>query len=91
MLNIKVRAKNLLWWLQMVLAVFVPVLGYMGLTVQDLTSWTMLGRVVIQALGNPYVLGIVAVGVLNALTDPTTVGLGDSQQAMGYTAPKPKA
>lgn len=91
MLNMKVRAKNLLWWGQMALAVFVPVLGYMGLTVQDLTSWATLGRVVMQALGNPYVLGIVAVGVINALTDPTTAGLGDSKQAMAYTEPKPKA
>ena len=37
MINWKVRFKNPVWWAQMVLAIFTPILAYAGLTAQDLT------------------------------------------------------
>lgn len=73
---------------QMVLAVLTPILAYAGLTVQDITTWKSLGDLILGALSNPYVLGLVAVSVWNALTDPTTAGLGDSRLAMTYDRPK---
>ena len=36
----------------------------------------------------PYVLGLVIVSVFNAITDPTTAGLGDSERAMTYSYPQ---
>ena len=87
-INLKVRAKNWLFWVQVFLAVLTPILAYMGLTVQDLTTWSALGNVLLEAAMNPYVLGLVAVSVWNAINDPTTAGVSDSEQAMTYTEPK---
>jgi phi LC3 family holin len=87
-MNWKVRFKNPLFIAQMILAVLTPILAYAGLTVKDLTTWQALGDLLIGALSNPYVLGLVVVSVFNAVTDPTTSGIKDSEQALTYTKPK---
>lgn len=87
-MNWKVRFKNPLFIAQMILAVLTPILAYAGLTVKDLTTWQALGDLLIGALSNPYVLGLVVVSVFNAVTDPTTSGVADSGQALTYTKPK---
>lgn len=83
-----IRFKNPLFIAQMILAVLTPILAYAGLTVKDLTTWQALGDLLIGALSNPYVLGLVVVSVFNAVTDPTTSGVADSEQALTYTKPK---
>ena len=87
-LNLKVRFKNPVFIAQIVLAVFVPILSYMGMTVEDLTTWKFLVNTLYEAVKNPYVLGMVIVSVWNALNDPTTKGIGDSENALTYTEPK---
>lgn len=87
-MNWKVRFKNPLFIAQIILAVLTPILAYAGLTVKDLTTWQALGDLLIGALSNPYVLGLVVVSVFNAVTDPTTSGVADSEQALTYTKPK---
>lgn len=87
-INWKVRLKNPVFYVQVVLAVFTPILAYMGITAQDLTSWKALGRVISEAAKNPYVLSMVIVSVWNAVNDPTTAGLSDSHLANTYTLPK---
>ena len=87
-MNLKVRFKNPIFIAQLILAILTPILAYAGLTVQDLTSWTKLGELLLNALSNPYVLGLIAVSVWNALNDPTTAGVKDSAQAMTYQVPK---
>ena len=87
-MNWKVRFKNPLFIAQIILAVLTPILAYAGLTVKDLTTWQALGDLLMGALSNPYVLGLVVVSVFNAVTDPTTSGVGDSEQALTYTKPK---
>ena len=87
-MNWKVRFKNPLFIAQMILAVLTPILAYAGLTVKDLTTWQALGDLLMGALSNPYVLGLVIVSVFNAVTDPTTSGVKDSEQALTYTKPK---
>ena len=86
-MNLKVRFRNPVFIAQLFLSVLMPVLTYSGLTVQDITTWQTLGNLLYNALGNPYVLGLIAVSVWNALTDPTTAGLGDSSRAMTYERP----
>lgn len=88
MINLKVRFKNPVFIAQLVLAILTPILAYAGLTAQDLTSWSVLGSLLLNALSNPYVLAMVAVSVWNALNDPTTSGVKDSTEALTYTAPK---
>ena len=87
-MNWKVRFKNPLFIAQIILAVLTPILTYAGLTVKDLTTWQALGDLLMGALSNPYVLGLVVVSVFNAVTDPTTSGVADSEQALTYTKPK---
>ena len=86
-MNLKVRFRNPVFLAQLFLSVLMPVLTYSGLTVQDITTWQTLGNLLYNALQNPYVLGLIAVSVWNALTDPTTAGLGDSSRAMTYERP----
>lgn len=88
MINLKVRFKNPVFIAQIFLSVLTPILAYAGLTVADLTSWSALGQLLMDAIMNPYVLGLVVVSVWNALNDPTTKGLSDSSQAMTYDTPK---
>ena len=87
-INWKVRFKNPMFYVQLVLSVLTPILAYTGLTATDLTTWVKLGNILAQALSNPYVLSLVVVSVYNALIDPTTAGVGDSENALTYDTPK---
>lgn len=89
-MNFKVRFKNPIFIAQLILAILTPILAYAGLTFQDLNSWAALGKILLGAISNPYVLGLIAISVWNALNDPTTAGITDSKQAMTYEKPKPK-
>lgn len=88
MINYKVRLRNPIFIAQIILAILTPILAYAGLTMQDLTTWKTLGNLLIEAIKNPYVLSLVIVSVFNAITDPTTVGIKDSENAMTYSFPK---
>ncbi len=88
MINYKVRFKNPVFIGQLVLSVLLPIVAYLGLNLSDLTTWGALGNVLLQAISNPYVLGLVIVSVFNALTDPTTKGIGDSDRALTYDEPR---
>lgn len=90
MINWKIRFKNPVFIAQLILAILMPILAYAGLTLQDLTSWEVLGKILLGAIKNPYVLGLIAVSVWNALNDPTTQGISDSALAMTYKIPKTK-
>lgn len=88
MINFKVRFKNPVFIAQLAMAVLLPILAYMGITVQDLTTWPALWSVIVRAVSNPYVLGLVAVSVWQTVNDPTTEGMKDSAQALSYRVPK---
>ena len=86
-INLKVRLKNPVFIAQIGLAILTPILAYAGLTMQDITTWKTLGDLMMNALSNPYVLGLVVVSVWNAINDPTTKGSGDSTNALFYDEP----
>lgn len=86
-INWKVRTKNPVFWFNVLIAVCVPVLAYYGLTVEDMTSWSKVGEVIFAAFQNPFVVGTMAVGLWNAINDPTTAGVTDSYRAMNYNEP----
>ena len=87
MINYKVRFRNPVFIAQLILAVLTPILAYAGLTMQDLTTWKALGDLLLGAVKNPYVLSLVVVSVFNAVTDPTTAGVKDSERALTYDFP----
>jgi phi LC3 family holin len=89
-MNLKVRFKNPVFIMQIILSILLPILAYRSMSLQDITTWSTLGDLLIGAIKNPYLLGTVAVSIFNALTDPTTEGVGDSDLAMTYDKPKEK-
>ena len=86
-INWKVRFKNPVFIAQLLLAILTPILAYAGLTVQDMTTWQAIGNLLLGAISNPYVIGLVVISVFNALNDPTTTGITDSSKALTYDAP----
>ena len=86
-INWKVRIKNPVFWVQAAIAVALPILTYFGLTWEDMTSWAAIGNLLLQAVKNPVVIAAVLASVWNAVNDPTTAGLKDSQRAMAYERP----
>lgn len=86
-INWGVRFKNPLWWAQIVSAVILPVLAYFGLNWQDMTTWRAIGELFIKSIQNPVVVVSVLVSVFNAINDPTTAGVKDSDRAMTYVKP----
>ena len=89
-INWKVRFNkgNLTFIIRFVAALIIPVLAYLGLEVTDLTSWKLIGDVLLQFISNPFLLGLTVINALNMIPDPTTKGITDSDKALNYTEPK---
>lgn len=87
-INWKVRFKNPIFIFQLLGAILSPALVYAGLSFTDLTTWSTLGDLFVQAYGNPILLVAMLYAGYNAITDPTTKGHSDSPQAMNYSKPK---
>ena len=90
-INWKVRAKSPQFWVGLLGVIASPVLAYYGLSYADMTTWESIGNVLAQFFTNPFLIGTVVMAVLSfigVLTDPTTKGVSDSEQAMEYTKPK---
>ena len=83
-MNWKVRLRNPVFWMQIVVSAFAAVLAYAGLTAADLTTWESVGAL----LCNAYCLFLVLSSVWNAVNDPTTKGVADSERARQYTIPQ---
>lgn len=89
-MNWKVRIKNPVFWVQIIIGAFATALAYAGLTAADMTSWPALWEVVKNTFTNPYCLFLIASNIWSALNDPTTSGLTDSDRAKGYKRPLQK-
>ena len=87
-INWQVRFKTPIFWAELSAAILLPILTYMGLSWEDMTTWPALGGVFVEAVQNPVILVSVVVSVWNAVNDPTTSGVSDSEQAMTYEEPK---
>jgi phi LC3 family holin len=87
-INWTVRIKNPVFWANIALAIFLPILAQLGMSWEDVTTWAALGNLLLSAIRNPVIVVSVLVSVWNALNDPTTAGISDSAQAMTYTAPR---
>lgn len=84
-INWKVRIKNKLFWVAIIPMVFLliqQVLALFGVTFDT----SALVEALIDIVGT--VFGVLA--LLGIVVDPTTNGVGDSEQALGYDEPKVK-
>ena len=81
--NWLVRIKNKTWWLTLVPAVFLLVqavaapFGYQW----DFTVANEQVAAIVNAV-------FAVLAILGVVVDPTTAGVGDSEQALGYEKPK---
>lgn len=87
-INWDARIKNPVWWAELAASIVLPMLAAIGLSWEDMTTWGALFDAVKTAIANPVVVVAMGVSVWNAITDPTTTGLGDSALAMTYKAPR---
>ena len=83
-INWKVRAKNPVFWVGLI-GVF---LSAVGVAPESLTSWEAVGNMIVDFVQNPVAIGAVVMAFIGVFTDPTTAGMGDSTNALNYTAPK---
>lgn len=86
-INWKVRIKNPMFLAQLLISIIAPVLTYFGLNWTDMTSWPMIGHLLMDAISNPVVVVAVVVSVFNTITDPTTTGLSDGKISINYQEP----
>lgn len=87
-MNLKVRIKNPVFWLEIACSIIFPALASIGMRWSDVTSWKTLIEALNNALLNPVILASVFSSVLAALNDPTTKGFKDSASALTYQNPK---
>lgn len=87
-INWKVRLNNPQFWITVGLSVITPLFAYYGITGADLTTWESVWALIVSAVSNPYVLALIGVSTYNAILDPTTANLSDSQKALTYIKPK---
>ena len=81
-INWKLRGQNPMFYIQVALSFFIPVLGYLGLNWSDVTTWGSFFDVVMGALSNPYCLSIALVSVFNAVVDSSSPGVSDSNHVL---------
>lgn len=89
-INWKVRFSrdNALFLFRFFAALFLPVLTYLGLSYEDLTSWGALWGVIIDFVSNPFLLFLTAFNAFNVVPDPIVKGISDSPQGLSYNKPK---
>lgn len=86
-INWSVRLKNPQFLIATLAQIGTIVFAYYGITGAELATWTSLWNLIVDCFSNPYVLGLIAVGLYNGFPDFTTKGLGDSKRALGYKKP----
>lgn len=89
-MNLKVRLKNIWFWVQILAGAALTVLAYWGLTPQDMTTWGGVWDLIVRTFSNPYCCLLMVSNIWNALNDPTTSGLTDSDRAKSYDKPLEK-
>lgn len=86
-INWKVRFNNPTAIVQMIVSIFLPVLIYIGIDWQSLTTWSSVGHALIKVISNPIAVVLIIVNLYTAMVDGTSTGLSDSPQALNCNKP----
>lgn len=86
-INWKVRFNNPTAIVQMIVSVFLPVLIYLGVDWQSLTTWSSVGHALLDIVKNPIAIVLIIVNFYTAMVDGTSTGPTDSAQALSYNKP----
>ena len=81
--NVPVRFKNPWFWVGVASVTITAI----GVDPQTFTSWSAVWMGIKAVLGNPVQLVTMCLAVLSVFIDSTTAGVGDSERALGYSAP----
>ena len=84
-INWKVRIKNKNFWITLIPALLLLIQGVAALFGYELNLGDI-GNKLIAVVNAVFVV----LAILGIVTDPTTKGVSDSEQAMTYTKPKEK-
>jgi len=84
MINLKIRLKNPVFIFQFIVSLVTPIVAYLGINLTDITTFSKLGEVVVNAISNPYVIVLIITSITNAMNDPTTTGFKDSDRVQNY-------
>lgn len=82
-INWKVRVKNKAFWLALIPALLLLIQQVCAVVGVQLDFGELQAKL-ISIVGTVFTL----LAILGIVADPTTAGVGDSEQAMGYTEPK---
>ena len=77
-MNWKIRIQNPQFWWTLAIGALLLMLGQMGYALADVTSWQMLGALVLSVLANPFYCLQLLAYILAAVFDFTTPGFNDS-------------
>jgi len=83
-INWKIRAKNPYFWLGLGGAI----LAASGISPESITSWSMIGQVLLDFISNPFAVISVIITIIGIIADPTTAGIADSSRALRYNTLK---
>ena len=87
-MNWKLRLRNPVFWVQIVLGAFATALAYGGLTAANMQTWADVWGVVTGTVKSPYCLFVIGSNIWNALNDPTTPGMVDCRRVRELERPQ---
>lgn len=86
--NFKVRAKNLTFWISILVSVATIIGSYFGVKGEELTSWGKLFEILVHAISNPYLLFMIVVSIVTTAISYTDKGISDTGFVMGLDKPR---
>ncbi|MDO0996578.1 MULTISPECIES: phage holin [Staphylococcus] len=86
-INWQIRMTHSVGIIQLIASAILPVLVYLGIDWQALTSWNAVGHAIMQVISNPVAIGTILVNMYFSVIDGTSTGLTDSPQARAYHRP----
>lgn len=87
-INLKVRLRNPQFIVRLIASIVLPALAFVGFSIEDLTSWNLVGEALLELLKSPIAIGIILLNIINIIPDPTKTGLTDSELVINRENPK---
>lgn len=87
-INLKVRLRNPQFIVRLIASIVLPALAFVGFSIEDLTSWNLVGEALLELLKSPIAIGIIILNIINIVPDPTKTGLTDSELVINRESPK---
>ena len=87
-INLKVRLRNPQFIVRLIASIVLPALAFVGFSIEDLTSWNLVGEALLELLKSPIAIGIIILNIINIVPDPTKTGLTDSKLVIKRENPK---